>query len=345
MRPFLPLLCVLLIATVPLRADPIPVKVAIVVTFEVGADRGDRPGEFQYWVERENWTQQVVVPGVDHPVLTDGKGTIGVVSGTTVRASNQIMALAMSGMFDLSKTYWIINGIAGVNPAMASIGSAAWAHYVIDGDIAYEIDAREADPSWPYAIIPIGSTVPNQKPAPQGWEPDTMAYALNPALVDWAYAFTKDTSIPDNEAMRAYRATYVGYPNAQKPPFVLCGETFGSCRYWHGKALTQWASDWTKLWTGGKGDFAMSDMEDQGIATALTRLTKMGKVDFQRVLFLRTASNYCMQAPAQDVSKSLHAEYAGYLPSLEAAYRVGSRVSHEIAGHWDGYRDTPPSPK
>src|ERR1700691_1720692 len=105
------LLAVFLIAAAPLRADPIPVKVAVVVTFEVGADRGDRPGEFQFWVERENWQQKIDVPGVDHPVLTDGRGTIGVVSGATVRASNQIMALGLSGKFDLSKTYWLVNGI------------------------------------------------------------------------------------------------------------------------------------------------------------------------------------------------------------------------------------------
>ena len=50
-----------------------------------------------------------------------------------------------------------------------------------------------------------------------------------------------------------------------------------------------------------------------------------------------------MQAPQQDVSNSLHSEYAGYLPSLEAAYRVGSRVTHELASHWDSYRDKPPA--
>ena len=315
------------------------------MTFEVGADRGDRPGEFQFWVERENWTQSIDVPGVDHPVLTDGNGTIGVVSGATVRSSNQIMALVMSGKFDFSRTYWVVNGIAGVNPAAASIGSAAWAHFVIDGDVAYEIDSREADASWPYGIIPIGSTLPNQKPKREGWEPDTMAYALNRSLVDWAYGLTRETQIPDTDGMRAYRALYVGFPNAQRPPFVLCGETFGSCRYWHGKALTQWASDWTRLWTDGKGELAMSDMEDQGIAAALSRLSKMGRVDFQRVLFLRTASNYCMQSPQQDVNKSLHSEYAGYIPSLEAAYRVGSRVTHELAGHWETCRDQVPSPR
>lgn len=326
-------------------ADPIPVKVAVVVTFESGADRGDKPGEFQFWVERENWTESIVVPGVDHPVLTDGKGTIGVVSGTTVRASNQILALVLSGQFDFSRTYWLINGISGVNPDVASIGSAAWAHYVIDGDIAYEIDAREADASWPYAIIPVGSKLPNQKPKNEGWEPDVMAFPLNRPLVDWAFNLSKDTPIPDSPDMAAYRSLYQGYPNAMKPPFVLCGETFGSCRYWHGKALTRWASDWTRLWTDGKGQFAMSDMEDQGIAAALSRAAAMGRVDFGRVMFLRTASNYCMQAPSQDVNKSLHAEYAGYLPSLEAAYRVGSRVTHELALHWDAYRDQTPAAK
>src|ERR1022692_1148980 len=180
------LLPAFLLCAARLGADPIPVKVAVVVTFEAGADRGDRPGEFQFWVERENWTQKIDVPGVDHPVLTDGNGTIGVVSGTTVRSSNQIMALALSGVFDFSRTYWVVNGIAGVNPAVASIGSAAWAHYVIDGDVAYEIDAREADASWPYAIVPIGSKTPNQKPTHEKGEPETMAYPLDPALVGWA---------------------------------------------------------------------------------------------------------------------------------------------------------------
>jgi purine nucleoside permease len=340
----LPLLLapVLFFSALQLRSQPIPVKVAIVVTYEIGADRGDVPGEFQFWVERENWTQQIVVPGVDHPVLTDGNGTIGVVSGTTVRASNQIMALVLSGKFDFSKTYWIVNGGAGVNPAVASIGSAAWAHYVIDGDIYYEIDSREGDPSWPYAIIPIGSKVPNQKPKREGWEPDQMAYTLNPSLVNWAFEFTKDTPLADTAALKRERSNYVGFPEGQRPPFVLCGDDIGTARFWHGKVMTQWASDWTKLWTDGKGVFAMSDCEDQGIATALTRLSGMGKVDFQRVLFLRTGGNYCMPPPRKDPNSSMHAESAGHIPCLEALYRVGSRVSHELAAHWDKYAGTTP---
>ena len=314
---------------------PLAVKVVVVTTFEVGTDTGDKPGEFQYWVEREKLDQKIVVPGVTHPVLTNGKGVLGVVSGTTVRSSNQIMALVLDPRFDFSKAYWLVNGIAGVDPADASLGSAAWARFVVDGDIAYEIDSREAAKDWPYAIIPIGAKKPNEIPKSQGWEPETMIYEMNPALLARAFALSKDVALVDTPDMQAYRATYEGFPNAQKPPFVLIGDSFGSCRYWHGVALTQWANDWTKLWTKGAGNFVMTDMEDQGIATALTLLTKMGKTDFQRVLFLRTGSNYCMPAPKQGVVQSMQAEYAGMVPSIESAYRVGSVVVHDIVAKWD----------
>jgi purine nucleoside permease len=345
-------LALLLLRLLPLAAaaaataptDPIPVKVAIVVTFENGQDRGDVPGEFQFWAERENWTHEISVSGVDHPVLTDDHGTIGVVSGMTGRAGSQIMALVLSGQFDFSKTYWLVNGIAGVDPAIASIGSAAWARYVIDGDIAYEIDSRESDAAWPYAIMPVSAPGPNQLPKKNGAMENQMAFLLNTSLVQWAYALTKDTPIPDTDGMKSFRALYTGFPNAQKPPFVLCGESFGSSRYWHGKTMTQWARDWTKLWTDGKGELAMSDMEDQGIAYTLTRLAKMGKADFGRVLFLRTGSNYTMPAPTKNVNQSLQAEYQGYRPSLEAAYRVGSRVTHELISQWPKFGENPPHP-
>ena len=38
-------------------AGPIKVKVVVVAMFERGEDTGDRPGEFQHWVEREGLTE------------------------------------------------------------------------------------------------------------------------------------------------------------------------------------------------------------------------------------------------------------------------------------------------
>ena len=41
---------------------PIPVRVVVVTTFEPGADAGDRPGEFQFWVERLPLPQTILFP-------------------------------------------------------------------------------------------------------------------------------------------------------------------------------------------------------------------------------------------------------------------------------------------
>lgn len=326
------------------RAAPIPVKVAVVVTFERGNDTGDAPGEFQFWAEREHWTQKIQVPGVDHVVYVNDEGEIGVVCGTTSRSGLQIMALVDSGLFDFTKTYWVFNGIAGVNPNEASIGSAAWAHYVIDGDVAYELDSRDADPGWPYAVIPIGSKTPNQRLKREGWEPTSMCYELNASLVDWAYSVSKDVPIPDSDEMKALRAQYADYPKALVPPKVMEGDAIGSNRYWHGKVMTQWAIDWCKLWSDGKATFVMTAMEEQGISASLERLSKTGKVDFQRLLVLRSGSNYCMPPPTMTANKSLHSDYAGMVPSLEAAYGACSKVVHALLAGWSTYETKTPTP-
>jgi purine nucleoside permease len=102
----------------------------------------------------------------------------------------------------------------------------------------------------------------------------------------------------DTPEMTALRAGWKGYPNAQRPPFVLQGDSLASDYYWHGKILTQYANDWVRLFTKNEGNFVMTNMEDSGIAEALERLNAMHRADFQRLPVLRTASNCSMQRPA-----------------------------------------------
>jgi purine nucleoside permease len=94
-----------------------------------------------------------------------------------------------------------------------------------------------------------------------------------------------------------------------------------------------------RIHTHGQGRFTMTAMEDSGVAEALTRLDRMHRADFRRFLVLRTASNYCEQAPGHDAAESLTAPYIGGIPALEAAYRVGSPVVHTLIAHWDQYRN------
>jgi purine nucleoside permease len=339
-----PKLVFLLAASVCLAAGPAPLKIKVVVVamFEPGEDTGDRPGEFQFWVEREKLTQTLPFDAGYRKLRLSADGSVlGVVTGAGVtNATSTIMALGMDPRFDFSKTYWIIAGIAGADPEDASLGSAAWANYVLDGDLVYELDAREAPADWPYSRLAVGAKRPGE--LPERRIPDTMVYQLNPKLVEWAYQLTKNLKLKDTPEMAAYSATYKGFPKAMAPPFVMKGDSLGSSTYWHGKILTQWANDWVKMWTGGKGNFVMTNMEDNGTATALKRLERVRKVDFNRVLFLRTASNYCMPAPEQAAAGSLLHEYAGGLPALESAYQVGSAALHEILKHWKEWEEKIP---
>jgi purine nucleoside permease len=323
---------------------PIPVKVVIVTMFERGADTGDEPGELQYWVERNHLDRVIPFPQGYHSLRMNNDGVMAVLTGVgTAKSTAAIMALGMDQRFDLTKTYWLVAGISGMNPERGSLGSAAWAEWVVDGDLAREIDAREIPSDWKTGYLPLRGSAPYQQPADTS---EGEAYHLDPALVDWAYRLTKDVPLADSEQMRAARAPY---PNeaARRPPFVMKGDTLSAGTFWHGKLLNEWAIDWVKFLTNGKGDFATTAMEDTGTLQSLTLLANSGKVDLKRVLVLRTASNYDMPPPgitaAENLARTKLGQYSAFLPSLEAAWRVGNTVVEELVRNWPKYRETTPA--
>src|SRR6185437_13830677 len=108
-------------------------------------------------------------------------------------------------------------------------------------------------------------------------------------------------------AVATFRSEYTNMPNAQRPPFVLLGDTFASDYYWHGTIMTTYAEDWVKLWTRGKGIFATTEMEDSGFLTPSDRLDEMKRVDRNRVPVLRPGSNSSMEPPGHDAVKSVSA--------------------------------------
>ena len=141
---------------------PVPIKVVVVATFEVGEDKGDQAGEFQQWVEK--LPLPVVLPfpqGYHHLRYNPEKAILGVVTGEgPSRMASSITALANDDRFDLSHAYWILAGIAGIDPHVGSLGSAAWARYVVDGDLSYEIDPREIPHGWDTGYVPMAAPCP-----------------------------------------------------------------------------------------------------------------------------------------------------------------------------------------
>ena len=134
--------------------------------------------------------------------------------------------------------------------------------------------------------------------------------------------------------LRKFRARFSGFPNALKPPFVTRGDTMSASTFWHGSKMDEWANAWTRYYTGGKGNYMIAGMEDSGTLQALTFLNQAGRVDLQRVLVLRTVSNYDREAPGTTVADSLKEMVVRQLLGLYAgpgSGAVGWRQSG--AGH------------
>jgi purine nucleoside permease len=341
------LFCSGVVAVLPAAAaEVLRPKVVVVTMFEAGADTGDRPGEFQFWVEREKLTQVLPFPQGYRDLRTNADGSVlGVVTGVgTAKSAATIMALGLDPRFDLSKSYWLVAGIAGIDPQDGSLGSAVWAEWLVDGDLGHEIDPREMPAGWTTGYLPLRKKKPYELPVDRS---EGEAYRLDSKLVEWAYQLTKDTPLADTEPMRKRRALYTGFPNAQQPPKVMKGDNLAAMTYWHGKILNQWANDWVKYFSDGTGNYVTTAMEDTGTMQSLTFLARAKRADAQRVLVLRTASNFDMQWPGGDAAESLSGEklgpgYSAYLPSLEAAHQVGSRVVHELVKNWTKYETTLP---
>jgi purine nucleoside permease len=82
-------------------------------------------------------------------------------------------------------------------------------------------------------------------------------------------------------------------------------------------------------------------MEDTGTLQSLRFLANAGRIDWNRILVLRTVSNFDQQPRGMSAADSLAHQrigsYSAYLPSLESAYTVGHVVVHELLTHWSKY--------
>lgn len=330
---------------------PLPVRVVVVTTFELGADTGDTPGEFQHWVERLPLPTVLPAPGSDHGTLRYNATmqVLGIVTGEgPSHMASAMTGLALDTRFDLRRAYFILAGIGGIDPNFGSIGSAVWAPHVVNGGLAHMVDAREMPASWPDGFTPVQGAAPEPTPVPSlhsQW--GDMAYTLDPGLVGWAWNLTRDIPLPDTDKLRANRARYTGFEKAQKPPAVMRGDTLSAETFWVGARMNAWAERWVRYWTQGQGVFATTAEEDVAFMQALSAQAKAGRVDIRRALVLRAGSNYDMPPPGGTAAQLLRDEqtengFAGFLPSVEATYRVGSVVVRELVRHWDRYVDTVP---
>lgn len=318
-----------LTATIPTYAlaAPIAPKVMVITMF------GE---ETKPWLENLELDEKIAVPGLAADAPTVACNADICVMTTTMGFANaaaSTAAVALSDKFDLSKTYFIIAGIAGIDPAKGTLGAATWADYVVDGGLFHRIGRNEVSADWKSTIVELGAKAPAEK---QGWGAGTEVYQMNKPLLDAAMAASKSVELADSEDAAAYRAHYSQAAAKAKPTVTVC-TTVSADTYWHGAEIATELAEHAETLTDGRADYCTSQMEDNSTLTALKRAADAGRLDFNRIAVLRTASNFDRPHEDQAAIDSLKAKSGGFGPATQNAYRVGNALAQDIVSSWERY--------
>ena len=327
---------VTLIAAVPdaSAAATRPVKVMIVTLFAP---------EAAPWLKQLPLKHVVRVPGLsaDYPeVKCTDSGICLVTTGMGhANAAASTMALVLSPQFDLSKTYFVVTGIAGIDPNVGTLGAAGWARYLVDFGLQQEFDASDAPAEWEGGYVGVGAADPATKPK---LEYGTEVFQLDEALLQRALALSRGARLEDNEAAAAYRKQYL-QEAARAAPGVLQCDTLAGDTWWHGTRLGERASAWTRLLTDGKGTYCTTQQEDNATYEALRRGAAAGRLDLQRVAVLRTGANFDRPHPGQTAQESLNAPSGGFPIATANLVHAAWPLVSDIVARWPQWREGVPA--
>lgn len=332
------LLAALFALASPALAAPAPIapRVLVITMFD---------GEAKPWLEHAGLSREVTLAGLAprYPALhctADATLCMATTDMGYANAASVTAALVLAPQLDLRRSYVIVAGIGGIDPAYGTLGSAHWARYVVDGGLTYALDPRQAPADWGTGILALGAPRPGSK---GDWDAGTELYRLDETLLQRAYALTRAVPLLDTDAARSYRARYPAAPGNAAPQVSIC-DTLSSDTYWHGSQLAAAMATQIAVVSDGQARVCTTQMEDNATLTALKRGAEAGRVDFSRIAVLRTGSNFDREAPGQDVAESLHAKSGGFVPATTNAWRVADALARTIIADWPQWRDGVPAP-
>jgi purine nucleoside permease len=237
-------------------------------------------------------------------------------------------------------------GIGGIDPHTGSLGSAAWAYYVVDGDLAYEIDPREIPSGWGTGYVPLGRNKSFELPRPAIYSGNgTNEFELNAGLTHWTFLLSSTrVRLADDDNLQRLRSPYNGLPKPQQPPSIIEGDVLAAGTFLDRSLTEHMAERWVDYWSDGQAVFTMSAEEDSGYLQALTLLSQAKIVDINRVMVLRSASDFTIPLPGQPATQLLFADQdhpapSAFRESVNSAFAVGSAVVDELVHSWASYHD------
>ncbi|KAG8975041.1 hypothetical protein FRC05_006464 [Tulasnella sp. 425] len=249
-----------------------------------------------------------------------------------INAATTVSALWLSDKFDLTSTYLFITGVAGVNPNVATIAGVAFARYAVQVGLQYEVDPRELPANFSSGYFPLGTSASDDYPVNLY---GTEVFELNDALRKEVVQYAKKATLNDSDAAIAYRANYPQEAARAAPSVVECDVATADVWY-SGKILSDTFSNTTRIWTNGTGVYCATAQEDNGTLEALVRGAKAGKVDYSRVILMRTFSDFDQPYDNEQTLFNLrYANQGGVLPAINNIYLVGIKVAQGILAGWD----------
>lgn len=254
-----------------------------------------------------------------------------------INAASTITALVQSPLFDLKETYFLIAGIAGINPKHGTIADVAFSKYAIQVALQYEFDAREIPENYTTGYIPQGAYAPNQYPTSIY---GTEVFEVNEALRDIAVGFASKATLNDTSDAIAYRAHYADegvtiYEAATKAPSIITCDVATSDVYYSGALLGEAFENTTSLYTNGSGVYCMTAQEDNATLEAMIRAASKKLLDFSRIIIMRTGSDFDRPYPGTSPEFNLfYSQQGAFEPAIQNIYLAGTPVVKGILHAW-----------
>jgi purine nucleoside permease len=298
---------------------PIQVKVFIAAMFEIGANTGDKAGEFQHWYQTYfSDSQPIEVKGALKPIYCNNKGMCGGVLGMgKVASSASMQAILLNDNFDFSSSYFILSGVGGTPPSKGTIGDVSWGSWLIDYDLGHRWSPEEGEAGAP-VFMPR-----------KGYE-NIRRYQLNPLLVKWSMALSANVKLKDSPEAQAYRMRYP-QDAARRLPKVLKGTHMTGDTFFHGPGLSKEAQYISELYAAD--DYVATEMEAVAITQVISRIHGT-----KRILSLRGSVNFDQGNPNETTLEHLDpapGETAGgFAETVENIVLVGANMTDHIVKNW-----------
>ncbi|KAL9051065.1 MAG: hypothetical protein Q9162_006238 [Coniocarpon cinnabarinum] len=279
----------------------------------------------------------ITVPGLSplYPAVhcTENNDVCQLIIGEAeVNAASSVTALVLSPQFDLTSTYFLIAGIAGVNPHQGTLGDVTFARYAVQAALQYEFDAREIPANFSTGYFPQGSTSPSEYPQSIY---GTEAFEVNAALRELAVGYARQAVLNDSTEAQAYRANYGPAMLGSQPPSVRKCDVTTSDTYFSGTLISEALGNYTTLVTNGTGVYCTTAQEDNATLEALLRGAVAKLVDFSRIIIMRTASDFDRPYPGEsDLQNLIYEEQGGIEPALTNIYLAGIQIVNGILNDW-----------